>query len=138
MQIPKRSPSDFSNERAQLNKPEKILKIALDYLQEKVVPQANQIDREPTILKQAFQEMGDRSLLALRVPENLGGGGFSELDYRQFQVAIARASGALAFLQTQHQSAASMLAASSNQFLQQTYLPKMATKVLISGKSFLF
>jgi alkylation response protein AidB-like acyl-CoA dehydrogenase len=83
--------------------PEKLLNIALEYLQEKVAPQANLIDLEPTILKQAFLEMGDRSLLALRVPQHLGGGGFKETQYRQFQIAIARYSGALAFLQTQHQ-----------------------------------
>ena len=80
--------------------------------------------------------MGDRSLLALKVPLELGGSGMSELDYRLLQLKLARVSGALTFLQTQHQSAASMLAKSENKTLQSEFLSQMATGKVLMGVGF--
>ncbi|GAB4228643.1 MAG: acyl-CoA dehydrogenase family protein [Stanieria sp.] len=115
---------------------QELLEIARQYLQQEIAPQANQIDRQPDKLKAALQGLGKRNLLALRVPKNLGGAGLSEIEYRQFQIAIARASGALAFLQTQHQSAGSFLVASENQFLKQQYLPQMGNGEILIGVGF--
>ena len=106
------------------------------YLQESVAPQAQQLDRNSLALKLALQSMGDRSLLALRVPKKLGGTGWNEIDYRRFQIAIARCSGALAFLQTQHQSAVSQLAKSDNRSLQEEYLPYAARGKKLIGVGF--
>jgi alkylation response protein AidB-like acyl-CoA dehydrogenase len=115
---------------------QELLEIARQYLQQKIAPQANQIDRQPDKLKAALQGLGKRNLLALRVPQNLGGAGLSEIEYRQFQIAIARTSGALAFLQTQHQSAGSFLVASNNQFLQRQYLSQMGKGEILIGVGF--
>ena len=106
------------------------------YLQETIAPQAQELDRNSRALRTALQTMGDRSLLALKVPQSLGGTGWHETDYRRFQIAIARTSGALAFLQTQHQSAVSRLAKSDNQFLQQEYLAQAATGKKLIGVGF--
>ena len=114
----------------------KLLAILKDDLQAKIAPQAALIDRQPAALQQALQRMGELSLLALRVPEKWGGTGISELGFRHFQMMIARYSGALAFLQTQHQSAASMLVASTNESLKQRYLEKMATGEVLMGVGF--
>ena len=103
----------------------KILETAENYLQTIVAPQAAKIAKNPETLKQVLKGMGENQLLALKIPENLGGAGFTERDYSRFQVLIARYSGTLAFLQTQHQSAASMIASSNNKELQQQYLPDM-------------
>ncbi|MDJ0532815.1 MAG: acyl-CoA dehydrogenase family protein [Xenococcaceae cyanobacterium MO_207.B15] len=116
--------------------PEQLFKTAEAYLREIVAPQAAQIDRKPEIIEQVLKGMGDRYLLALRVPQNLGGAGFTEIDYSHFQILIARYSGALAFLQTQHQSAGSMLVASKNQELKQSYLPYMGTGEILVGVGF--
>lgn len=48
------------------------------------------------------------------------------MEFRRFQEEVARASGALAFLQTQHQSAVSMIAKSHNEQLKRAYLPGMS------------
>ena len=106
------------------------------YLQENVATQAQELDRSSAALKLALQSMGVRSWLALTVPQELGGAGWKEMDYRRFQIAIARYSGALAFLQTQHQSAVSQLAKSDNQSLQQEYLPHVATGKKLIGVGF--
>ena len=111
-------------------------KFDLNWLREKIKPNAVEIDRDPLALKNALQEMGDRSLLALKVPLKSGGRGFSQLDYYLFQVELARVSGALTFLQTQHQSAASMLSKSSNISLQQKFLPHAATGKSLIGVGF--
>lgn len=113
-----------------------LLSIATTYLQEQVAPQANQLDRDVDALRLALQELGDRSLLALKVPSNLGGSGLTAIDYGRWCMAVARASGALAFLQTQHQSAASQLAKTENKYLQAKYLPYLATGEVLIGVGF--
>ena len=122
--------------KSEQNQKQKILATVQNYLQEIVAPQAAQIDRNPEILQQALVGMGDRSLLALRVPQSFGGAGFTEIDYRHCQILLARYSGALTFLQTQHQSAGSMLATSNNQKLKQHYLPYMSTGKVLVGVGF--
>lgn len=115
---------------------ESLLEIAQDYFQNIIAPQAAAIDRDPIALQLALQAMGDRSLLALRVPKAWGGAGWDERTYRQFQILSARYSGALTFLQTQHQSAANQLAASSNQDLKRVYLAQMARGQKLVGVGF--
>lgn len=83
---------------------------ALRYLREEVRPQAQAIDRDPAALRLALDGLFQRRLMALKVSPELGGGGFDDVEFRTFQEEVARASGTLAFLQTQHQSAAAMLA----------------------------
>ncbi|NCQ93106.1 MAG: acyl-CoA/acyl-ACP dehydrogenase [Microcystis aeruginosa LG13-03] len=113
-----------------------LLEMAKDYFQNRIAPQAARIDRNPIALQSALQGMGDRCLLALRVPREWGGAGWEERTYRQFQILGARYSGALTFLQTQHQSAANQLATSSNQDLKKFYLPKMARGEKLVGVGF--
>ncbi|RMF21767.1 MAG: acyl-CoA dehydrogenase [Cyanobacteria bacterium J083] len=110
-----------------------LLDIAENYFLQEVKPQAELIDQEVSYLAAALQRMGELNLLALRISPEYGGGGLTKLEYHQFQLMISRYSGALAFLQTQHQSAASLLAAGTNQKLQQTYLPAMATGKKLVG-----
>ena len=105
------------------------------FLQEEITPLANEIDRDWRVLKSAIDKMGDRSWLALKVPLELGGSGLSEADYRRLQISMARVSGALTFLQTQHQSAVSKLATSNNKLLQQ-YFPEVATGKVKIGVGF--
>ncbi|MBR8830586.1 MAG: hypothetical protein N5P05_003884 [Chroococcopsis gigantea SAG 12.99] len=104
-----------------------------DFLINEIAPQAQLIDRDPLALKKALQSMGERSLLSLRIPQQWGGGGIDQLTYRQFQVLIARYSGALAFLQTQHQSAANQIFSGDNEDMKTNYLPPMARGETLIG-----
>ena len=101
-----------------------------------IILDANKLDRDSSSLQQALHQLGKRELLALKVPTELGGKGLEPLEYGEWQIAIAKHSGALAFLQTQHQSAGSFLAKSSNTDLQRTYLPSMATGEKLLGVGF--
>lgn len=105
------------------------LETAISYLQQDVAPRAAEIDRDRVALGQALAGLGDRGLLALPVTAN-------EEAFRYFQEAIARYSGALAFLQTQHQSAAAMLSRSPNEALQREYLPHLANGSRLVGVGF--
>lgn len=66
-------------------------------------------------------------LLAPKLPKVWGGAGLSDRTYQQLQADIAARSGALVFLLTQHQSAASFLLSTDNEALKGEYLPAMAT-----------
>jgi alkylation response protein AidB-like acyl-CoA dehydrogenase len=106
------------------------------FLRQEIAPYAAEIDQHPATLRSAFQALGDRNWLALRVPEIWGGAGIDSPTFQQFQEQIARYSGALAFLQTQHQSAGSFLSRSENESLKQTYLPKMGRGEITIGVGF--
>lgn len=112
------------------------LAAAEDLLRTEVSPRAAEIDRHPDALRSALQTLGNASLLALRVPDDWGGAGLNEATFRHFQELVARYSGALAFLQAQHQSAGALLSRSDNTALKQAYLPKMATGAALVGISF--
>lgn len=112
------------------------LQTAIDYLYHEVVPQAQEIDRDPEALRAALEGLCQRDLMALKRPEMYGGPSLPEEEFRLFQETCARASGALAFLQTQHQSAVGMIARSSNEALKQEYLPQMGNGGKLVGIGF--
>jgi len=113
-----------------------LLKETKSYLLKEVVPKANEIDSNSDALLNALQGLGELGVLALRVPHRWGGKKVSEQTFSNFQELVARYSGALAFLQTQHQSAVGMLIASSNSSLQQDYLPYMGNGQVLVGVGF--
>jgi len=106
------------------------------FLQAAIAPQANQLDYDPTALFEAFQLLGQHHLLGLRISQTWGGAALADPEFRQFQELFARYSGALAFLQAQHQSAGTLLSKSENLVLQRSLLPDMVTGKVGVGISF--
>lgn len=115
---------------------QQLLAKVASHLQESVAPQAADIDTQTQALQAALQELGKLDVLALRVPKVCHGKELSILNFSRFQETMARYSGALTFLQTQHQSAASLLAKSNNQTLQREYLPYMGRGEKLVGVGF--
>ena len=113
-----------------------LLKQSEQYLQEFVAPYAAVLDQNPQALRKALQGLGDRNLLSLRAPLAFKGRGVNELTFCRFQEQVARYSGALAFLQTQHQSAATIIANSANQCLREAYLPYLGAGEILLGIGF--
>lgn len=101
-----------------------ILERAECLLQE-IARDAQAMDQDPAAVRAAWDRLAEQRLVALRVSEEYGGPGMSEMGFRRFQEAVARTSGSLAFLQTQHQSAASLISKSDNKALRESYLPEM-------------
>jgi alkylation response protein AidB-like acyl-CoA dehydrogenase len=119
-----------------MGEPDGILELAEAFLREEVRPKAAEIDRDPEALRAALRGLCERGLMALRRPQQYGGPALAESHFRHFQEQVARYSGALAFLQTQHQSAGSMIGKSSNEWLKSEYLPKMASGEKLVGIGF--
>lgn len=101
------------------------IQTVIDYLHETVKPRAQIIDRDPTVLGQVLKGFAANEWMALKRPLEYGGPHASDTDFRRYQEEVARTSGTFAFLQTQHQSAVSMLSKSTNQALKKAYLPHM-------------
>ncbi|MDJ1182450.1 acyl-CoA dehydrogenase family protein [Roseofilum casamattae] len=112
---------------------ESIIPRARSYFLEDVAPRAIAIDRDPDALKIAFTGLGDRGLLALCIPQQWGGVEASSVTWAEFTQLVARYSGALAFLQAQHEGAARILVNCDRQELKQEYLPLMNTGKRLLG-----
>lgn len=112
------------------------LKFAEEFFTRWVRPRARAIDQEVDALREALAEMGRRGLLGLRIPRDFGGLGLEPLDFRRVQEASARASGALAFLESQHQSACGLVSRSSNSSLRERLLPRLARGEATSAIAF--
>ncbi|MEO0434915.1 MAG: acyl-CoA dehydrogenase family protein [Cyanobacteria bacterium J06656_5] len=92
-----------------------------------IADQATAIDRDPAALSRAFQQLGENHLLGLLAPTSWGGQAWSSHQVYQFIEQSARYSGALAFLQIQHQRAVQELAESTNEPLKEQYLRDAAS-----------
>lgn len=106
------------------------------WLQAEVKPIANKLDSDPALLAEVYKGMAEKGWLALRVPISQGGPGVSEEVFREFQELIARYSGALAFLQTQHQSCANILMKSTNDDLAKNLVPQLPGGERLVGLGF--
>ncbi|MBS1723974.1 MAG: acyl-CoA/acyl-ACP dehydrogenase [Armatimonadetes bacterium] len=113
-----------------------MLASAADFLKESVAPHANVMDQDREALRVALSGLCDRGLMALRRPAQYGGPDLGEAEFRAFQEMVARTSGSLAFLQTQHQSAVSLIAKGENEDLKQRYLPLMGDGQKLVGIGF--
>ncbi|MEQ9551278.1 MAG: acyl-CoA dehydrogenase family protein [Coleofasciculus sp. G3-WIS-01] len=113
-----------------------LLEVADAYLRQIVAPRASEIDQDTQALRTALQGLGSRNLLALKVPQRWGGAEVTPVTFSHFQQHVCRYSGALAFLQTQHQSAGGFLAKSDNEALKQHYLPPMGRGEALVGVGF--
>lgn len=113
-----------------------ILDSAASYLRDHVRPFAQEIDLSVNALRKAFDGLAERGLLAMRRPMEFGGPDLDEKGFRHFQEEVARASGSLSFLQTQHQSAVSMISKGANDDLKHRYLPHMANGERLVGIGF--
>lgn len=113
-----------------------LLEVAERYLRDEVGPKANRIDSDKDALGEALKGLCDLGLMALRRPLKYGGPELDETEFRSFQESVARYSGSLAFLQTQHQSAVSMISKSDNEPLKASVLPHTANGGRLIGIGF--
>lgn len=100
-----------------------VLKVAEDFFREKVAPVANRLDTDTGLLRETLIEMSQRGLMSLRRPQEYGGPALEEGEFRRFQEMVASTSGALSFLQTQHQSGVAMIAKNASPDFKQRILP---------------
>jgi alkylation response protein AidB-like acyl-CoA dehydrogenase len=109
---------------------------AIDFLRHEVAPHAEHIDQDVEAVREALNKMGRLGLMTLKRPLEYGGPAISEEEFKSFQEEAARASGTFAFLQTQHQSAAGLIASGENKELAHEYLPLMHDGTKMVGIGF--
>lgn len=110
---------------------------ALRFFRVEVAPRAQEIDQDPAALLEVVRQMCERNLMALKRPMEFGGPEMPEPMFRIYQEEVARTSGALAFLTTQHQSAVAILArGGGNDRLAAEYLPQMGNGRKLVGIGF--
>jgi alkylation response protein AidB-like acyl-CoA dehydrogenase len=119
-----------------MSQDEQVLAKAEEFLKQSVAPHAEAMDLETPALKAAVDGLCELDLMALKRPIEYGGPNLSDAGMRHFQELIARYSGALAFLQTQHQGVVGMIAGGANQLLKDEYLPKMGDGRRLIGVGF--
>ncbi|WP_231943156.1 cyclase family protein [Calothrix sp. NIES-3974] len=119
-----------------ISKPEILFSRVTDFLQAEVFPYANQLDTDAGLLLQTLKKLLKLGALRLKIPKKFGGWEFDDINYGRFQSLVASYSGALAFLQTQHQSAVAMLVKSDNCHLQRQYLPRIVDGEVLVGVGF--
>jgi alkylation response protein AidB-like acyl-CoA dehydrogenase len=106
------------------------------FLREEVAPHAQEMDQSPEALARGLAGLCRRDLMALKRPAQYGGPEMPEPMFREYQEEIARRSGALAFLTTQHQSAVAMISRGENPALAAEYLPEMGDGRRLVGIGF--
>lgn len=116
--------------------PIEALEEAQRFLRDEVAPRAQEIDQDPEALRWAMEGLCARDLMALKRPAEFGGPDMPEILFREYQEEIARRSGTLAFLTTQHQSAVGMIARGDNPDLAAEYLPQMGNGGKLVGIGF--
>lgn len=80
--------------------------------------EASGLDQNSQALKKALKTLGALELLALKAPRSLGGMAFSSKDLFFVNEELARHSGALMFIQKQHQSAVELISNGKNTFIK--------------------
>ncbi|MBE9225146.1 cyclase family protein [Phormidium sp. LEGE 05292] len=119
-----------------MNQLHTLLEQTKSYLINSIAPNAAVIDYDSQALQKALNGLAELGLLGLRIPQEWGGLAVNQETFDDYQELIARYSGALAFLQTQHQSAAAMISQSENLALKQEYLPLMSQGKRLLGIGF--
>lgn len=119
-----------------MNHPNILLEQTKSYLISSVAPNAAVIDYDSQALQQALNGLAELGLLGLRIPQEWGGLAVNQQTFDDYQELVARYSGTLAFLQTQHQSAAAMISQSENIALKREYLPLMSQGKRLLGIGF--
>jgi hypothetical protein len=80
-----------------------------DFLETKISPISNELDHDFALLNDCFLQLSEIGGLKLLIPELQGGLGGERIDWITYNIQMAQYSGALLFLQAQHQFAIAQL-----------------------------
>ncbi|MCS7002742.1 MAG: acyl-CoA/acyl-ACP dehydrogenase, partial [Dehalococcoidia bacterium] len=97
---------------------------------------ATTTDQADHVPAENFTALAEAGLLGLTVPPQFGGHGAPGPILRRYSEIMAAACGVTTFVQTQHLSAASQIAASANDALKAETLPALATGQIRCGVAF--
>jgi len=92
-----------------INELKKFLDTIEIFLADRIALVSHELDYDSSLLKTVYQELVCLGILRFMVPIDQGGFGGGRLDWIEYNIKMAQYSGALLFLQAQHQFAVSQL-----------------------------
>jgi alkylation response protein AidB-like acyl-CoA dehydrogenase len=95
-----------------------------DFLEEEVVPIANRLDEDENLYREVYRRFVGLGVLNLLIPKYLGGLGGERHEWIEYNILVSQYSGALLFVQAQHQYSISRL---------KTLLPQPGVEQLLSS-----
>jgi alkylation response protein AidB-like acyl-CoA dehydrogenase len=101
-----------------------------------IAPQANQVDQSDIPPVDNIRRLADAGLLGLTTPVRYGGHGAPGALVRAYTEILAAACGTTTFIQGQHLSACSLIAAAENEELKPSVLPLFSSGERICGVAF--
>ena len=79
------------------------------FLEKEIAPIANRLDHEEDLFREFYSRLVDLGCLKLLIPSHFGGLGGERFDWIEYNIVMSQYSGALLFLQAQHQFSVSQL-----------------------------
>ena len=79
------------------------------FLEKEIAPIANRLDDEEGLFREFYSRLVDLGCLKLLIPSRFGGLGGERYDWIEYNIVMSQYSGALLFLQAQHQFSVSQL-----------------------------
>jgi len=113
-----------------------LLQEILTYLETEVAPNANRIDQQKSLLSSALQALAELGIFRLAPPEAVGGLGCPPSILWHLALKLGEASGALAFLVSQHQTALSIILEHPNSSVAQAYFSDLMLGKTLIGVGF--
>jgi acyl-CoA dehydrogenase len=99
-----------------------------DYVRDRLLPISMQIERDDAVPEDVLDEMKELGLFSIPLPEEYGGGGFSELGYCVAMEELGRANAAISNIIGGHCSlSGTAIALGGSEDLKRRYLPAMST-----------
>ncbi len=109
-----------------------ILTSLSQYFAQQAIP-AWQLDCDANLLQETLQTIAGMGCFRLKTTQKYGGLACDEAQYHQFKQTIVQYSGALTFLQHQHQGAIRTIASSQSDAIKARYIPQLMAGELLVG-----
>lgn len=106
---------------------------AREYAEREIAPRAASIDREGRIPREILKGLADLGMMALAVPESLGGAGVGAVAYAAALMEVARACASTAVTLSVTNMVAEVIARFGTDAQRQAYVPRLASGELIAG-----
>ena len=104
-----------------------IQKVARDFAQREIEPQAQEIDEEERFNRDLYRRMGEIGLMGLTIPREYGGAGVDKVSYCLALEEVAKACGSTALTMEAHNSLSMMhIFDKGTEEQRRNYIPKLA------------
>jgi alkylation response protein AidB-like acyl-CoA dehydrogenase len=110
-----------------------VQKAARDYAERVIRPQAAAIDREERFPRDVLRGLADLGLMAVNVPEELGGAGAGAVSYALAMQEVARACASTAVTMAVTNMVGEVIAAFGSDAQKKKYNPKLASGEYVAG-----